>query len=523
LNRAKRGAIFLLVFILMYSNIITRTVTASSTGSTLGDINAAKSANISVTGIATTTQSTDWKKVYSGAGNGFAKVIWANNQFVAVGENGIISTSPDGLTWKLQYAGLGRGVLLTDIIWDGAKYIAVGTNGTMITSVDGANWTKVDTGFSGYIYKIVYSGSKYVAIVQEWGRGTLLTSEDGVNWALGNIGNYKMLTDITWNGNQYVLVGYDGDILTSTDGTNWTRRSSPAHTQFSKVIWAGNRFIAVGHNGVIVRSLDGINWFQSTSNTGDYLTSVAWNGQQFVATGQNWNTILTSPDGVNWSNDTQQNPLSGIILSDVTWGNNRFIIVCGGGKFLTKSTSGLVSEVVSLKSVTTQNTSVTFRYYSTTAQSIKVGGTFNNGQYIDLTDEGNGIWSVNFHIDYGRYGYYFLVDNVYVSDPFNSMLNGNYYYNPATGVQYNLLTIEPDMTAPECFASPSGGFYTSEQAITLNSSEPGNIYYTLDGSDPNLKSSLYTKPIIVSRDTTLKYMAVDEAGNQSYMISIGMV
>jgi hypothetical protein len=72
-----------------------------------------------------------------------------------------------------------------------------------------------------------------------------------------------------------------------------------------------------------------------------------------------------------------------------------------------------------------------------------------------------------------------------------------------------------DTTPPTVTANPTGGTYTSEQSVTLTASEAATIYYTLDGADPTTTSTKYTQPINISNTTTLKFMAIDTAGNQS--------
>jgi hypothetical protein len=76
-----------------------------------------------------------------------------------------------------------------------------------------------------------------------------------------------------------------------------------------------------------------------------------------------------------------------------------------------------------------------------------------------------------------------------------------------------LVTI--DATPPSASASPLGAEYFSPQSVTLAASEPGEIYYTTDGSEPTLSSLLYAAAIPVFQATTLKFIAVDIAGNQS--------
>jgi FtsP/CotA-like multicopper oxidase with cupredoxin domain len=73
-----------------------------------------------------------------------------------------------------------------------------------------------------------------------------------------------------------------------------------------------------------------------------------------------------------------------------------------------------------------------------------------------------------------------------------------------------------DTVAPATTASPIPGSYgTNPVPIALSSSEIATIYYTNDGSVPTTNSPVYTGPITVltATPTTLKYFAVDTAGN----------
>ncbi|MDY9923701.1 chitobiase/beta-hexosaminidase C-terminal domain-containing protein, partial [Methanobacterium sp.] len=71
-----------------------------------------------------------------------------------------------------------------------------------------------------------------------------------------------------------------------------------------------------------------------------------------------------------------------------------------------------------------------------------------------------------------------------------------------------------DFTAPTVQASPNTGTYNTVQNVTLRADEPATIYYTTDGSDPTTSSNQYTGPININTTTTLKFMAIDTAGNQ---------
>jgi hypothetical protein len=71
-----------------------------------------------------------------------------------------------------------------------------------------------------------------------------------------------------------------------------------------------------------------------------------------------------------------------------------------------------------------------------------------------------------------------------------------------------------DTMPPVTMANPPGGTYDTSVSVTLSSNEPTSIYYTTDGSTPTSASSLYTSPILIEMDTTLKYLGIDMAGNE---------
>lgn len=84
--------------------------------------------------------------------------------------------------------------------------------------------------------------------------------------------------------------------------------------------------------------------------------------------------------------------------------------------------------------------------------------------------------------------------------------------------QSNVVTVKIDQTVPGTpSASPVAGDYTSDQSVTLSSSDTlsglGAIYYTTDGEVPNATKTLYSGAITVDKDMTIKAIAYDNAGN----------
>ncbi len=91
-------------------------------------------------------------------------------------------------------------------------------------------------------------------------------------------------------------------------------------------------------------------------------------------------------------------------------------------------------------------------------------------------------------------------------------------------------SINIDTTAPTVTANPAGGTYNTTKSVTLTATDnldPNpTIYYTINGSNPTTSSTKYTAPLSIVSTTTLKFMAVDKAGNQAatqtqnYIVSI---
>ncbi|RJQ79496.1 MAG: hypothetical protein C4519_10935 [Desulfobacteraceae bacterium] len=76
-----------------------------------------------------------------------------------------------------------------------------------------------------------------------------------------------------------------------------------------------------------------------------------------------------------------------------------------------------------------------------------------------------------------------------------------------------------DHTPPTASAVPAGATYAEAALVALATDEAAVIYYTLDGSEPTIGSDVYSAPLTVSQATTIRFIAVDTAGNQSAVVT----
>lgn len=72
-----------------------------------------------------------------------------------------------------------------------------------------------------------------------------------------------------------------------------------------------------------------------------------------------------------------------------------------------------------------------------------------------------------------------------------------------------------DRTASNATTNIKTGLYNTDKLVKLTMSEMGLIYYTTNGTNPTNGSKLYKGPITIKSTTTLKFLAVDLAGNHS--------
>ncbi len=111
----------------------------------------------------------------------------------------------------------------------------------------------------------------------------------------------------------------------------------------------------------------------------------------------------------------------------------------------------------------------------------------------------------------------------------SNFVDGNYNINiPVDGI-WNLMgkglisafasNFTVDTIAPTVIADPAEGKYNKNKSVTLTATdvESTTIYYTTDGSDPQVSSTrnVYTNPIFINTTTTLRFIAVDQANNWS--------
>jgi len=295
------------------------------------------------------------------AWNSFLDVVWTGSLFVAVGNRGIIKTSPDGVTWTSRESGLGVGVTLNAVSWNGSTLVAAGFSYSagnaipeIIVSSNGIDWTHIPTSaFPNFVlHTVEWTGTRFVAM------GDLahtLTSPDGTTWTHHQAPGTVDIYGLCWDGTRLVAVGRGLEALVlgtsesaPDEASDWTilapadnlpnlndictSEISPGLTRTLMVGSWGAMFSSDNELNTLVRRDAGTEPYQLLGITETSLPSA-----RFLAVGTG-GTILTSPDAITWTPQS-----SGVThsLHAATWfppndGSASFAVVVGdAGTILT--------------------------------------------------------------------------------------------------------------------------------------------------------------------------------------------
>lgn len=161
-------------------------------------------------GIGTTTLFSQ----YSGTIQGLYAVTHAQNEFIAVGNGGIILASTTSKFWSQKQSNTVQN--LRDIIYDGRRFIAVGDSGTIVVSYDKNYWEPFST----------------------------INAAVAVNPATFNFRKIKFVDNL------YIALSATGELYYSLDLINWiireTNQNQPVNNIAFTPFGRENRFIAVG-------------------------------------------------------------------------------------------------------------------------------------------------------------------------------------------------------------------------------------------------------------------------------------
>ncbi len=210
----------------------------------------------------------DWFPRYSENTLDHDSIAYGDGKFVLVGPipaepHGIATLSAvDGDVYEASHS---PGAL-SGVAYGNGVFAAVGYNGQVLTSPDGVSWQEQDfknSGFNG----ITYGNGTFVASGSINDQILFMTSRDGVTWSQTMLADPYNLRGVTYGNGTFVAVGRNDSqspklrsvILTSPDGVTWTPQPVEAPLDLWGVSYCSGHFLAVGA-GVVLSSPDGSHW-----------------------------------------------------------------------------------------------------------------------------------------------------------------------------------------------------------------------------------------------------------------------
>ena len=294
-----------------------------------------------------------WSRKDSKTTGTLHSVTYENNLFVAVGDGNIIWTSPNGEEWAVRRYG-GEAAILYSAVYADRQFVIVGvkairdtngkitgTRGVIVTSANGITWNEEGSlpRTVPLLRSIAYAGGKFVAAGND---ETIVTSSDGITWSrthsASSSSTANHLVEVIPAAGRFIAVGRNGVVITSTDGTSWTRsieapnniEGKPKHL-YGAAYKPGGNYVVVGNQGAVIYSSNGTSW-TSVSGVTPGLADVIHADGKFVAVGGLQQAILISSDGVTWNYRNVGERGTGVLRA----------VIHGGGKFVAVGDKGII-------------------------------------------------------------------------------------------------------------------------------------------------------------------------------------
>ena len=224
-------------------------------------------------------------------------------------------------TWRVPSP---PSILFRKVIFAQDQFVAVGEAGAIMTSTNGTRWFLEETVTTNRLQNVLCS-DRFVA---SGNYGTVVVSPEARHWQLATFPSNNLIAALAYGNDVYVALDHTGYFFRSTNALAWTPTSTRARTGGTDMVFGEGMFVAVGPFGMILTSPNGLDWVERESGTTGGIVSIAYGEGRFVAVGGEGTQglILFSEDGINWVFQ-----LTDTLLTDVTYADGRFVIV--GGNF----------------------------------------------------------------------------------------------------------------------------------------------------------------------------------------------
>lgn len=268
-----------------------------------------------------------WRPVSSGLEGRIHALRRFAGRWVAVGSDGGVSSSADGIQWEPYSSG--TLAQLQCVAWHDGMWVAGGRVDSgpnrhlkqfgIFTSTDGKQWT--DRSFSAFpypgmnslVHRVFHTGERWMAVASS----AVLTSADAVTWDIQSFQHNT--TSAAWNGSRWITVDIEPEDdpalarLSDNGGKSWFPILGVSGWPRA-VTWSGSQFLILGSDRL--DSSDRLD-VSETGNPGTWTSqplpadvdcrSIYADQDGIVIVGSQWSTtgenaaVVISRDGVSWT------------------------------------------------------------------------------------------------------------------------------------------------------------------------------------------------------------------------------
>ncbi|MBF5041862.1 hypothetical protein FGE12_05625 [Aggregicoccus sp. 17bor-14] len=200
-----------------------------------------------------------WTNTYTDAQNrALFNATFAAGQFVVVGAQGLVLTSPDGLTWTpttvpvtanlLAVAELNGTFVVTG---SGTDPVTNSPHGVVLRSSDALTWTEVPAAPAGLITQLVAGHGRLVGIL-DTSAAPLVSEDVGLTWASGVGSPNAGGATLTFAADRFVLASPGTQPLyVSSAGYGWTPVEMGTNAALPAIAASAEKVVAVGSDGFV--------------------------------------------------------------------------------------------------------------------------------------------------------------------------------------------------------------------------------------------------------------------------------
>ncbi len=227
------------------------------------------------------------------------------NLAVAVGDNGAIYTTGNGIHWRRQNPSPAITTWLRGVTFGGGVFMAVGETGFIARSPNGTNWFQVSSGTAVNLNRVTFQNNQFLAVGD--GGLSLVSTNLGLNWTEEITGATGDMFHAAVGNSARIAVGDEEVRLQETGGT-WTdeltKSNAPPAWTYLANLGRPDYFMIGGRTGLMAEGFKTNGapyfWLPSDQSIRHWLFDTVYMTNLYVTVGD-WASILTSGNGIDWN------------------------------------------------------------------------------------------------------------------------------------------------------------------------------------------------------------------------------